>query len=326
LCHGYFCRSRHLYINGPTSGNGASAFSGDTHSDWYSYTAQSDGLVTISSCGSGNDSRLFGFTGTCGSLIDVIDADDECFTNELASYPITAGEILYFEWTDAFDSTSVTFTVSFTLVTVNAGGENCADASVVTDGVFYLSDGPNTGNGASTYSGDLNSDWFSFTPNFTDSYTISSCGSGNDTKLYVFDGPCGTLNNLADNDDNCAFNEEVTLVMNSGTTYYIEWSDAYSISPVSFSITGATASLEEESINTVDIYPNPTSDGIFSVDLEGVEGSTRDIKIVNSLGRIVYQSVTSSITKVDISEQPAGLYFVIVNANGLTSTKKLVKK
>ena len=310
--------------DGPATGNGASTYSGDTNSDWFSFTAPTDGLLTISSCGSGNNSRLYGFTGTCGTLANVIDSDDECGSNESATYSMTSGETVYFEWTDAFSSTGVIFDVTFSIEAV--GGDDCANAVEVNEGVTYTSDGPTAGNGASTYSGDTNSDWYYFIPSTTDSYTISSCGSGNDTKLFVFDGTCGTLNNIADRDDDCNVNEEVTLLMTSGTTYYIEWSDSYSTDPVTFSITGPSASLENETLNEVNIYPNPTFDGIFSIDFEGAEDSSSDVKIVNSLGRIVYESGKSALTKIDISEQPAGIYFVIINSNGVTSTRKLVKK
>ncbi|WP_107037288.1 T9SS type A sorting domain-containing protein [Brumimicrobium mesophilum] len=312
--------------NGPTSGNGASVYSGGVNSDWYSYTAQSDGLVTISSCGSGGDSWLLGFIGTCSNLVNVIDSDDDCGSNEFATYPISSGTTLYFEWSDSYDDSPVAFAVSFNSAVITPAGENCADATAISEGGVIISDGPITGNGASAYSGDQHSDWYSFTPNITDTYTISSCGSGGDSKLYVFDGSCAALNNIADNDDECGVNETVSLILNGGTTYFVEWTNAYSNNPVTFSIIGATASLEEEEINNVSIYPNPTSDGIFSVDFDGMEGVTKDVKVLNSLGQSVYESSSSSIVKVDISEQPAGLYFVIVNANGMSSSKKIVKK
>jgi hypothetical protein len=205
---------------------------------------------------------------------------------------------------------------------VSAQGETCSTAIPVPTGT-YTSDGPNSGNGASTYSGDTHSDWYAFTPTTSGNYTISSCDSGSDSRLFVFTGSCGQLTNIEDRDDDCNFNEEVTISMTAGTTHYIEWSDAYSSTAITFTIT-ETVSLEEESINAVSIYPNPTSDGIFSVDLAGI--SNADVKIVSSLGNVVYEAATSTMSTIDMSQQPAGLYFVIVNSNGVTSTRKLVKK
>jgi len=205
---------------------------------------------------------------------------------------------------------------------VYAQGETCATAITVPVG-SYTSDGPTTGNGASTYSGDTHSDWYAFTPTSSGYYNISSCGSGGDSRLYIFTGSCGSLVNIENRDDDCGLNEEVTINMTSGTTYYIEWTDQYSSTAVQFTIS-ETVSLEEESINAVSIYPNPTSDGIFTVDLAG--GSNADVKVVNSLGGVVYEGESSSMSTIDISQQPSGLYFVVVNSNGETSTKKLIKK
>ena len=86
--------------------------------------------------------------------------------------------------------------------------------------------------------------------------------------------------------------------------------------------TGVTQVVQKEMFR---IYPNP-GDGRFFLELEGSLGEAQ-IAISNIMGATVYQSgLQGNRQSIDLTEQPAGLYFVSVRTNnGRVITSKVVK-
>jgi len=77
-------------------------------------------------------------------------------------------------------------------------------------------------------------------------------------------------------------------------------------------------------LNSFEVQPNP-SDGYFVIDAEFEVPQTAIIQITNSLGQEIYQSKSRKkhfIEKIDISNEPTGVYFVIIN----TEKGKVVQK
>jgi hypothetical protein len=79
---------------------------------------------------------------------------------------------------------------------------------------------------------------------------------------------------------------------------------------------------------SINIYPNPLTKSIFSIDLAGFSGMKNvQIIIVNLLGQIVYQNKVESATTFDINTQGLlhqSVYFVVVEYGNSKITKKLV--
>jgi hypothetical protein len=97
--------------------------------------------------------------------------------------------------------------------------------------------------------------------------------------------------------------------------------DNYSISFVSadfviYSITG----LEIPIISKIGVYPNPTN-GIFTVDSK--EGQ---IQLLNLEGKIIVETLSNNNNIIDISNQPAGIYILILTTNGNIYKYKIVRK
>lgn len=70
------------------------------------------------------------------------------------------------------------------------------------------------------------------------------------------------------------------------------------------------------------IYPNPNR-GQLNVDLPNL--STK-VEIVNMIGQIVYTANAKGLLKIDLINQPAGLYFVrLTNVNGIAESKLVVQ-
>ena len=72
--------------------------------------------------------------------------------------------------------------------------------------------------------------WFSYTVTAASSLIIETCGSGYDTVLEAFDGPCTSLSSVGCNDDACGTQSQVVVAgALAGETYFIRvggWSGA----------------------------------------------------------------------------------------------------
>ena len=102
----------------------------------------------------------------------------------------------------------------------------CATATPIT-GTSLISDlGPSGGAGCFNCGGSAaNASWYSFTAPSDGTIDISACGlSGTDTRLWVYDGTCGALNQVGADDDACGFASSYAaaaagLRFTNGSTY-----------------------------------------------------------------------------------------------------------
>ncbi len=82
------------------------------------------------------------------------------------------------------------------------------------------------------------------------------------------------------------------------------------------------ADLEENVLNNVKVYPNPSS-GVVTVDLSKLGNTTATVRFTDMKGGLIEQRVVDGpVTTFDLSRQAAGLYFVEV----ITSAGKAVHK
>jgi hypothetical protein len=120
-------------------------------------------------------------------------------------------------------------------LSVPVSNDDCATATVVSLGTTTASNvGALSGNDEQVPScagGNNNTAvWFRFTPAANNTYTIATCGANFDTVLTAFSGACGSLSELACDDDTCdgvtppgsgLASQISTLSLNAGETYYI---------------------------------------------------------------------------------------------------------
>ena len=93
-----------------------------------------------------------------------------------------------------------------------------------------------------------------------------------------------------------------------------------------------TIVVDNTSVLTIDdnisIYPNPTN-GIIKINLEEFAKTSRvsNIIITDITGKIIinYQ-LSSTNSKIDISNQPAGIYFIKIQTENKIIVKKIIKK
>jgi hypothetical protein len=220
-------------------------------SRWYSYTAEEDGYITVSSCNGGDDTRAYILGGPCGDLAILSANDDRCELEpggdawaSLAEAPVTAGETYYIFWDDYWGPGAYSWELSFTGGAL-PDGNFCASAIAVDPGVYTIGGfgeasvgggvlGASTNPASAVFAPQLyaGAAWYTYTPTADETIIITSCDSGEDTYVNVYTGECGDISSLdliASNDDfaDCAPSSQLELDVTAGTTYYIEWMDLY---------------------------------------------------------------------------------------------------
>ena len=106
-------------------------------------------------------------------------------------------------------------------------------------------------------------------------------------------------------------------------------SGTFSIDNVSFIGSSALAtSVSERTINSASVYPNPSSTGIYTVDLNTTACKTL-ITVYDIVGKVVSSKEVDASSKqiIDISNQTNGCYFIsIKNDSGLITKKVILNK
>ncbi len=78
---------------------------------------------------------------------------------------------------------------------------------------------------------------------------------------------------------------------------------------------------------TASIYPNPTT-GIINVELNGLEeGQSADISLYNRANQKLLESkIVRDFTVINIENQPAGIYLMVIVSGGKKSEWKIIKR
>ncbi len=220
---------------------------GATNALWYQLTASEDMTINIRSCGAGKNTRLWVHEGSCGSLTTLASSDDDCDAGNgqgvvaaaIYDLDLSSGQKILIEWDDRWSSEAFDWYIERVQY-------SCEAAEVLTAAGTYTADGPDQCFTAS-HKDDPNADhanWFEFIPPQTGEINVASCGGGVDTRLYLHTGECGSLMEIASNDDICEMSagsqlwaSEVTNVpVIQGQSVWIEWDDRWSTSGFDFGI------------------------------------------------------------------------------------------
>jgi Secretion system C-terminal sorting domain len=307
---------------------------------WYRYTPPTDGLMTISSCGGGSDTRLALFTGTCAGLVSAGYNDDFCDMDgtglELAASitkPVKAGTPYYFEFDNGWDSLSPIFSFSLSIAAFTPRAtQTCATATAISSGITKV----DSLFGFASRSDASRANWYKFTPTRNGKISISACNNDVDTRLWVYRGTCAALISIADSDDDCISKGTDMLAasiqnldVTANQTYYFEFDDAVDNLDFSFIFSfDATSSLADNRLaQAVTLAPNPATDAVdLVVDLE--KTSDLSIRFFNTIGQQVLTQKIASIlrgpSRLDISALKSGVYIVEVSDGNAKTRKKLV--
>ena len=87
----------------------------------------------------------------------------------------------------------------------------------------------------------------------------------------------------------------------------------------------ASSGLEENNLDGLSIFPNPTNDFI-TIDLTSGNAIVNEIKLVDLTGKTLLTSpIINNSSKLDLHLFSAGIYHVIVNTNEGSVTRKIIK-
>ncbi len=211
---------------------------------WYSWTAGCGGQATIDTCVADYDTKLAVYT-TCpfGDQTAIACNDDACGTTGLRSrvmFTASAGTT-YLLRVGGFNSQSGTGTLNIAVAASAPANNACASATTVTaNGSFVgtLCGATNDGSatcGASATNPDI---WFVFTGTCNQPVTFSTCGThdgflgldaGVDTVLSVHTGICGSLTEIACNDDSFGCAADANIIRDSVVTVNVTQGTVYRI-------------------------------------------------------------------------------------------------
>ena len=83
-----------------------------------------------------------------------------------------------------------------------------------------------------------------------------------------------------------------------------------------------TAGVEDESLVTLNVYPNPAID-VLNI---SSQSTINTVEIFNVLGqKVITMQVEDTIAEINVSNLNAGIYLIKYEINNSTSTKKFVK-
>jgi hypothetical protein len=112
-------------------------------------------------------------------------------------------------------------------MTIGQSNNECAGAFAITNGVTAGTTVGSTTSAPTGSCGSMGNDvWYAYTATCTGTATVSTCpadgGSATfDSVIAAFSGACGSLVQLACNDDSCGLQSRITFAVTAGTTYYI---------------------------------------------------------------------------------------------------------
>ena len=309
-----------------------------TKAIWYKFSPTQDGLMHISACSGGADTRLFVYVGNCDTLNLFGFNDDYCAKNttgeetasDISKY-VKAGKSYFIEWDNAWDSVRFSFTLSFSANYVPTEKQACQSAKVIKPGLTVV----DSIFGISSHGDAGHANWYKFTPTSPGKISLSTCGVDADTRLWVYKGDCNSLVSIASGDDECdgETQTEIAVAINdldvvANTTYYFEWDDSWENAPFEFSLTfDPISKVKEENLSQkINLAPNPASDFVnvqFSFD----KALDVEMKIYNTSGQVVLARKIGSVQRwnerLDVKDLPSGIYYLEIMSGTQRTNKKL---
>ncbi len=191
-------------------------------SQWFRYSPGGTGTASVTTCGlAGFDTVLVAYT-ACDTASQIACNDDNCGLQSTINFPITLGQDVLIR-VSGFGAAQGAGQFQIDEITQPPANDNCAQATVVTDGTTAFNNFAATNESSSScgFGGDIGGSdvFFSYTAAVDGNGIVDTCGSGFDTMISIYD-TCGGLE-IACNDDACGLQSSITFPIVTGTTYII---------------------------------------------------------------------------------------------------------
>ncbi len=163
-------------------------------------------------------------------------------------------------------------------------------------------------------------------PGWTDDYVVMEV-LNTDSYIWLLDP--AEAGSVTENGNECTIdwtdywegnaNLSVTAVNVCGESGYSE--------PLQIIVT--LTDINEYINNGISIFPNPNN-GQFEINLGDIDLTNPDIKILDNLGKVVYESEgfveDNSKFSIDLSNLDSGIYFIIINSGENTYNERIIIK
>ncbi len=289
---GYYCESAYTAIEGTNNCDHSTGYD-----QWFAYTPESNGRVTISSCGLTTENTSLEIYKGCDESV-YLQINNSCSTQESATFQVYANETYYIRWKKTY--TSGTYNWSLSREDLNPG-EECSQALSC-----------NLGDNSTTHTSDYDQ-WYEFTSSEDGILVIKSCDLTEfDTKLEIYND-CNTLIESAD--DECGFQTQLSYAIADGETIYIRWLGEKAVNKTynwNLSYDYSTSLLSNNN-TAISVYPNPNK-GNFNIDLSTLNEDALTLFLVDISGNTIHkQSIQGNKNQlISIPYISIGLYTILL--------------
>ncbi|MBB6330639.1 hypothetical protein HNP24_001589 [Chryseobacterium sediminis] len=335
--------------NGATTDNAVPTCNADAVENvWFKVIVPASGIVTIEtrevSGSSFDDSVLTVYNGSCSSLTEIA-CDDDSGQDSFSKISLTGqipGVILYVSvWKYASSINNGEFQISAYEPTPPSN-DNCSGAIPISLGTDFTSGAITSTNISATSDSSspaCNADsaenvWFKVIVPASGNLTVEtrevSGSSFDDSVLTIYNGTCGSLTEIACDDDGGedSFSTISLTGQTPGSTLYMSvWKYASSIESGEFKVSAYSNSILSthevlNDKNNITVFPNPFSDVITFSDISKV----KSVSVSDASGKAV-KTIEKPSSQIYLNDLKAGLYLVTLKMmDGTVKTIKTIKK
>ena len=314
---------------------------------WYAYTPATNGTLVVDTFGTGFDTVLAIYTGSCGALVQVgCDDDSGGSLSSRITLNVTGGTT-YSILAGGYSSATGSLPLHLNFTPVGGLPNDTCGTAVVISGNAYTNiqsttSATSTGDPVPTCVSSFGKGvWYVFTPSGTGTLIVDTIGSGFDTGLGIYTGSCGVLAQVGcDDDGGGGLTSKITLTASNGVSYFI-LAGGYGAASGSLTLhlnftlaqtlpvivtpptnqvvsVGGTANFNVTASGTAPlsfswrgngvVLPTGTNSTLTIANAGYADVGGYQVIITNSLGGATSSVVTLSVT---------GLPFAFVTANGL---------
>lgn len=323
------------------TGDGA-VFQGASAAVWYRFEPTERGVFTVSSCEGGGDTRLVVMLlddcSATSTLQLINSAEDNCadgkggMTASTLDVVAVPGFSFVIYWDNGQSEDGFSWSLAFEAEGDTPAGAACETAEMIIDGDHQIDTLIGTG---AAFTDAVSARWYAYTPEFDGVLWINSCSSAVDTRLFIWEGVCGELQVLSQDDNGCNGSNGASLgnplsIVEGGKTYLIYWDDHGSNKGFTFSVFLGPLPLltqEPEWAEKLKLYPNPIDNQLF-VGYEFEKSTDLQITILNNLGQQLHVENWQSFHKgqIDLPAQnlPEGFYYLNIKTAKAQVTRTFV--
>ena len=315
---------------------------------WYTYQGTgTPETITLSTCSDADyDTKLFVYSGDCGSLVCVANNDDFTGCTDFSSQLefVSDGTTIFRISVNGYNNATGTITSEGSgNLTVSCGPAPTPPANNTCDAATGLTMGTtltdqtnvNAWNAVNNPScdpfGTISDVWFSFVAPASMAVDITTTlGTASDAKFAVFTD-CGVATELGCSLGGAANTLHIQPVT-TGVTYYIQvWNDGSLLrssarTEGTFDILVEEGVLSTEDFDEIELftyYPNPVNNTLTLK----AQRDIQNVSIYNMLGQEVLRTAPNAIENdVDMSTLQSGAYFVKVTIDDISETVRIIKK